>query len=389
MLQVKNNEEKALSVIVPYLLQFPELYGLAKNSGTRYQNIEDIAWELLYNLDIDSANGVWLDYLGRKVGQSRTYAPVVEGAFTFGGTTSEGFGRGKFQSSALTGPNTKIARSDANFKNAIRAKIIENNTDCSIGQLIQACKLLYNASLVSVTENYPAGISSIYLYGKYLVESSNANTEIKRIMPAGVSLDHVYFYNLYNLFKNNAFISYDTLIPSSDDFILSFSFVPDTLTSGNIPLLSEATSFSQEPIVKMYYNNTDGIVFASSPDFYIDELSLPYVDELGNYYYSNAGSIYLSGGSVNLSEINTVRVEKVGTTHKLYVNDILVDTVTSSVNIGGTSSHNLYLGALKSSFFNSGSIYNLYIQNTTNSSIILNDNLKSTTIGTNSGVRFL
>lgn len=391
MLQIDNHEELAPQIVIPYLLQFPEIYGLAKNSGTRYQNIEDIAWEILWNLDINSANGVWLDYLGKKVGQPRTYAPAPVGAFTFGGTTSEGFGKGKFLSSALTGPNTKVARTDANFKNAIRAKIIENNTDCSLDELRQACKLLYNASLVLITENYPASISSIYLYGKYLIESSNANTEIKRMMPAGVSLEHVYFYNIYNLFKNNAFIKYNytKLIPATDDFILSFSFVPDALTSSNIPLLSEATSFSQEPIVKMYYNSTDGIVFGVNPDFYTDGYGLPYLDGSGDYYYSNDGSLLLSGGSVNINEVNTVKVVKTGTTYELYLNDSLVDSDTSTVNIGGTSNHYLYLGASKGSYYNSGSIFNLYIQNTTSSSIVLNDTLKSTTIGTNNGVRFL
>ena len=42
MLQIDNHEEKALSVVIPYLLQFPEIYGLAKNSGTRYQALDTI-----------------------------------------------------------------------------------------------------------------------------------------------------------------------------------------------------------------------------------------------------------------------------------------------------------------------------------------------------------
>ena len=187
MLQLDNHEDKALEVIVPYLLQIPEIYGLAQNSGKRYQTIEDIAWELLYNLDVESANGIWLDYLGKKVGQSRTYSPVIEGTFTFGGTSDEGFGKGKFRPSSMVGPNTKIARSDANFKNAIRSKIIQNNTDCSLDELKAACKFLYNASLVLITESYPAGISSIDLYGSALYKSVNANSEIKKMMAGGVS----------------------------------------------------------------------------------------------------------------------------------------------------------------------------------------------------------
>ena len=70
MLQIDNHEEQALSVVIPYLLQFPEIYGLAQNSGKRAQNIEDVAWELLWDLDVDTAEGIWLDYLGKKVGQS-------------------------------------------------------------------------------------------------------------------------------------------------------------------------------------------------------------------------------------------------------------------------------------------------------------------------------
>ena len=51
MLQIDNHKEYALSDIIPYLLQFPEVYQLAEQSGERYQKIEDIAWQLLYNLD--------------------------------------------------------------------------------------------------------------------------------------------------------------------------------------------------------------------------------------------------------------------------------------------------------------------------------------------------
>src|SRR5574344_58549 len=391
MLQIDNHEEKASSVIVPYLLQFPEIYGLAKNSGTRAQNLEDITWELLWNLDLESANGVWLDYLGKKVGQSRLYSPTVEGAFTFGGTTLEGFGKGKFLSSALTGTNTKIARNDALFRNAIRAKIIQNNTDCSLDELINACKLLYNASRVIINESYPAGIESIYLYGSSLLQSSNANAEIKKMMPAGVSLTHVYFEDVYNIFKNNAFISYnsDYIIPPTNDFELSFSFKPDTVSSEDIYLLSESTSFSQEPILNIHYNNTDGLIFSSTPDLYVDGYGIVYIDGNGEPYASNEGSIYLSGGTININENNTVKITKIGTEYKLYVNDILVDTAITSENIGGLN-NNLYLGVSNSNYYNSGSINNLYIYNLTTSQIVLNDTLKNKTdYGTNNGVIFL
>src|SRR5574344_294675 len=287
MLQIDNHEEQALSVVVPYLLQFPEIYGLAKNSGTRTQNVEDVAWELLWNLDVDTAEGTWLDYLGKKVGQTRVYSPTVDGAFTFGGTTSEGFGAGNFLSSALTGSNTKIARTDALFRNAIRAKILQNNTDCSLDELINACKLLYNANIVLVNENYPAGIESIYLYGSSLLQSSNANAEIKKMIPAGVSLTHVYFINAYNLFRNDAFISYGSqyLIPPTDDFELMLSFTPDTVNSSYTPLLSQGESFSSKyNDINLYYNSS-GVYFDITPQNYSNGVDV----------YSNGSEEYIAG----------------------------------------------------------------------------------------------
>ena len=126
MYQITNHEELALSSVIPYLLKFKEFYKLTQQIGFRTQVIEDIAWELLYNLDYKTANGVWLDYLGRKVGQSRVYYLTPEGSFTFGKTENEGFGKGKFLGNGTTG-YTRVSRNDYSYRNAIRAKIIQNN----------------------------------------------------------------------------------------------------------------------------------------------------------------------------------------------------------------------------------------------------------------------
>ena len=140
MIQIDNHNELAVSTLIPYLLEFPQIAKLAEQSGNRYQDIENIAWQLLYNLDYTTANGIWLDYIGRKVGQNRIYTPVPTDAFTFGGSSDEGFGAGRFKGTASI-RSTKLARSDSEFRSAIKAKIIQNNTDTSLDELIQACPL--------------------------------------------------------------------------------------------------------------------------------------------------------------------------------------------------------------------------------------------------------
>lgn len=122
---------------------------------------------------------------------------------------------------------------------------------------------------------------------------------------------------------------------------------------------------------------------------YTDGYGIPYTDGNGDIYYSNEGSLYLSGGSVNINEENIIKITKVGNDYKLYVNNILVDSETSTDVIGGTSDTNIYLGVSNNSYYNSGSITNLYIYNTTTSAVVLNDSLKSNTIGTNNGVKFI
>lgn len=223
MLQIDNHKELALSDIIPYLLQFNEIYKMGELSGNRYQVIEDIVWKLLYNLDYNQAKGVWLDYIGNKVGQARTWTAKPEGAFTFGGLRSEGFGAGKFLGSSGSG-SSKNVRSDSSFVNAIKAKIIQNNTDTSLDDLINACKLLYNGKIVRIHESYPTSISQIDIYGSSLLKDQYATSTLKATLPAGVSLSQVIYHSFYNLFKNNAFITYDKVIPSGDDFELSLLF---------------------------------------------------------------------------------------------------------------------------------------------------------------------
>jgi len=394
MYQLDNHEDLALSVVVPYLLQFPELYGLSKNSGTRAQYIEDVVWGLLYNLDVDTAEGVWLDYLGKKVGQPRTYAPKVEGAFTFGGTSSQGFGSGKFISAALSGSSTKVARTDASFRDAIRAKIIENNTDCSLDELIQACKLLYQASIVQITEAYPAGISNIDMYGSTLLQSSSANLDVKRMLPAGVSLDTVTFYNLFNIFKNSAFIQYNNTITAGNDFVLSFSFIPDDIDIDTKYLFSKSNNFaSTESSTSIGYNSLDGIVFTTTPDKYNNDFtgSTFYTNGAGEKYANSIGGLILLGGNINVGEVNTVKVTKVGTTYSLYVNNDVtpVETEVSDVVVSSYEDSKYFLGVNSNSFYNSGSIYNFYLYDSILNEIVINDTLKTGTIGINNGVKFI
>lgn len=391
MIQIDNHNELALSRVIPYLLQFPEAYKLAEQSGNRYQTIEDIAWQLLYNLDYTTANGVWLDYLGRKVGQDRVYTPRPENAFTFGGTTPEGFGAGKFKGTSSI-RSTKVARSDSSFRNAIKAKIIQNNTDTSLDELIEACKLLFNAKLVRITESYPANIADIRLYGSSLLETLDAQSIVKNTLPAGVSLQHVSFHKFYNLFKNNAFITYNQIIPESDDFELSLTIAPDIIPNERFAIFSQNTTFASEFVsATCYYDPVDGIVFKTSPDIYNDNNAglTFYNDETGHRYVDSDNSVTLMGGKLGINENTNISITRVGNTWSLYINGGLVDQDEVEHKMVVGEDVHFYLGTAEQVYYNAGSLYNFYLRNNTTGELLINDSLKSNTSGINNGVRFL
>ena len=388
MLQIRNHNELANSVVIPYLLNIPDIYNLSQYSGKRYQYIEDVLWQLLWALDVGYADGVWLDYLGRKVGQSKEYAELVSGAFTFGGTTDEGFGAGQFGTYSIGTLNTEAYRS------AVRSKIIQNYTNASFGELKRAIKLLFNVSLVKISEDYPAGINEIHMYGRNPIEFKDAVAIIKSIMTTGVSINKSYYHTLYNLFKNNAFIQYNKEIDGTHDFRISFSFVPDTMPSTiDTGLLGIAPIFGNEHVADLVikYNKDDGVYVKSTPSRYSDETLVNfYTDEnLEDYVDANYNLLLKGDSTVHYNERNQVIVDKVGNTWSLYVNGKLIaqQTVETEVDIG--SGNKIFLGNAGASFYNSGAMYDLLITDKTTNQQIVYDRLQEYTVGTNNGVRFL
>ena len=394
MLQIDNHNELALAAIIPYLLQFPEIYKLTESNADRYQIIEDIIWKLLHDLDYNTANGIWLDYIGKKVGQTRIYTPSPVNAFTFGGTRKEGFGAGKFKS-ITSRQGTKLARADSTFRNAIKAKIVQNNTNATLQDVILGCKLLFNAQYVKVVENYPASVSFVHIYGSELIKTIDAIPVMKTFLPAGVSIGQMVYHNFYNLFKNNAFIEYKPLIPETDDFELSFTVIPDAITGKRIGLFSQGYSYTAKyQPVQMYYDEDDGVTFYLQPDKYEDSYVNPnyYNDEESTIYEDSDFELKLSSGADTLfeNESTNIKVTREGNIFSLYIDGVLKDQQDADFKyLIAQENTKTYLGVSNGIYYNSGSMYNLYLRNKTTDEILINDTLKKETIGKNNGVKFL
>ena len=413
------HKELATSVVIPYLLNIPDIYNLAQYSGQRYQYIEDVLWKLLYYTDLNTAEGVWLDYIGTKVGQERVYAPTPEGAFTFGGTQDEGFGAGHF------GTYGKDVLDDNTYRQAIRAKIIQNFTNASIPELKKSCKLLFNAKKVVIEEGFPANLNYLRLYGRNLIEMQYSANIVKQMIACGVSIGHVYFYKVFNLFKNDAFIQYNQQFDESHDFEINLIFIPDTIpTEKDIAILSVANSFGQPngSNLVVAYNSNDGIYLKTCPARYTNQIGQYYVNQDNEFYYNADYSLFLKylhvdytdeNGAIykdelgqdytdeefspepapaialpRLNDKNSLRITKVGDTWSLYLNNNLIAKKQKKNAFIFSSTNKIFLGNADDNYYNAGSIYSFIIKDNTENKIILNDSLKGSTIGINNGVEF-
>jgi hypothetical protein len=249
MEQYKNHEERAVDAIIPYLFEFPNLIEYLKvTTAYRYQTIEDVLWYIWSQLDLDNATGVWLDYLALKVGWIESEGDINEW-FTLGPTgwgfgfaqgtfftrrtpwfqflqlpkpfqfgpvgTGYGFGtglfnaqndpdinyddegygfrQGRFYTGEDTGYYNESEFNDDQKRDLIRIQIAKNHSSGLYKEVAYIAQKLTNASRVLVTTVPPAGIN-LTIYGASLRYNRDTTwSNIEAILPAGVSLNNVYY----------------------------------------------------------------------------------------------------------------------------------------------------------------------------------------------------
>ena len=61
MYQILDYKKRAINMLIPYLLEFPQLISVVEQGADRYQEIEKVIWELATNLRLDESSGIWRD----------------------------------------------------------------------------------------------------------------------------------------------------------------------------------------------------------------------------------------------------------------------------------------------------------------------------------------
>ena len=211
MYYIDDYKKRAVSKIVPYLINFPQIVKLVEYSAERYQAIEDVLWKIAENLRIDDSRGIFLESNAVNEVLNLIYTDKAEDAFTYGTKLPllQGYGKGHYYSQASYISGSRKTASEDKTIRAVKAKVIENNTKGTIQDLIDGLKLYFNADKVGIYESYPMAMS-IELIGQNLELSSSGTYDvIKKLLGGCVSLNNIYINKKdFNVFKYNENSSY-------------------------------------------------------------------------------------------------------------------------------------------------------------------------------------
>lgn len=211
MYYIDDYKKRAVSKIVPYLINFPQIVKLVEYSAERYQAIEDVLWKIAENLRIDDSRGIFLESNAVNEVLNLIYTDKAEDAFTYGSKIPllQGYGKGHYYSQASYISGSRKTASEDKTIRAVKAKVIENNTKGTIQDLIDGLKLYFNADKVGIYESYPMAMS-IELIGQNLELSSSGTYDVvKKLLGGCVSLNNIYINKKdFNIFKYNGNSSY-------------------------------------------------------------------------------------------------------------------------------------------------------------------------------------
>lgn len=204
MYQILDYKKRAINMLIPYLLEFPQLISIVEQGADRYQEIEKVIWELATNLRLDDSRGIWLDAKTKNTATNIIYTDIAKDAFTYGTDQPElqGYGAGHYYSQANYISGTNLTISEQKQIRGIKSKIIRNNFDGTIESFIKAIQLLFNAEQVIISESYPLAVSVMMKGSSMEVSSSAMYEQIKALLAGGVKLNNIFLdNNTFNVFK--------------------------------------------------------------------------------------------------------------------------------------------------------------------------------------------
>lgn len=168
---------------ISQLRQNPDYVNLCEVIGNDFNDLKKVSEYILKNIDIDTASGIWLDYIGWLVGTTR-------GIFDLSAFFS-------VNSADLNVPiyiwfpdqtvETETNLTDDLFRRRIYAKIGYNVSRCTREENIKIIKNMTFSEHVKIKRVAPLELN-ITLIGNQIIETPTFREDIERVLGPGVGI---------------------------------------------------------------------------------------------------------------------------------------------------------------------------------------------------------
>ena len=184
-MELEDNYSLLQDNVISVLRNYPRFLTLLKCIAPRLDNLQDVANYMCENTNLDTAEGIWLDYIAWLVGTTRDAYNIlnffcfnaphinVEKEFYFEGIT----------------PDSKGNLQDVLLRKRIKAKIAYNTSKATRNENIRIIQGIFNADKVVITKPEPMVLDMV-LYGDEIIYPSidNVRDAITNLLGNGVGL---------------------------------------------------------------------------------------------------------------------------------------------------------------------------------------------------------
>lgn len=184
-MELEDNYSLLQDNVISVLRNYPRFLTLLKCIAPRLDNLQDVADYMCENTNLDTAEGIWLDYIAWLVGTTRDSYNIlnffcfnaphinVEKEFYFEGIT----------------PDSKGNLQDVLLRKRIKAKIAYNTSKATRNENIKIIQGIFNADKVVITKPEPMVLDMV-LYGDEIIYPSidNVRDAITNLLGNGVGL---------------------------------------------------------------------------------------------------------------------------------------------------------------------------------------------------------
>lgn len=183
-MELEDNYSLLQDNTISILKNYPKFLTLLKVIANRLNNLQDCVNYLCENINIDKAEGIWLDYIGWLVGVKRTDLTDTSAFFC---TNAEDVNEEKYFWFASQNQSNNVSLQDEYYRSLIKAKIGYNTSRCTREDNIKNIKNMTFATHV-IIDNVEPMVLDITLYGDNILNMQNMREQIEKLLGDGVGI---------------------------------------------------------------------------------------------------------------------------------------------------------------------------------------------------------